>query len=86
MSPTKLGVVALAMLVLVGAMGLKSAVTSHDSGAVIMANGSAPTPPTPWKNGSAPTPPSPFRNGGAPTPPSPFRNGGAPTPPSPFSK
>ena len=56
----QLAVVALAMLVLVGAMGLKSAVTSHDSGAVIMANGSAPTPPSPWKNGSAPTPPSPW--------------------------
>jgi hypothetical protein len=70
---TKLGVIALAMLVLAGAMTLKTAAAGN-SGSVVMANGGAPTPP------------SPFRNGGAPTPPSPFRNGGAPTPPSPFSK
>jgi hypothetical protein len=70
----RLAVIAASMLILVGAMSLKSAITSKDSGAVIMANGSAPTPPTPWKNGSAPTPPSPWRkNGSAPTPPSPWR-------------
>ena len=69
----KLGVIALAMLVLAGAMTLKTAAAGNSS-SVVMANGGAPTPP------------SPFRNGGAPTPPSPFRNGGAPTPPSPFSK
>jgi len=73
----QLTVIAFAMFVLVGAMGLKSAVTSKDSGAVLMANGSAPTPPTPkdWKrNGSAPTLPTPKdwkRNGSAPTPPTP---------------
>jgi hypothetical protein len=71
----RLAVIAASMSILVGAMALKSAVTSKDSGAVIMANGSAPTPPSPWrnKNGSAPTPPSPWKNGSAPTPPSPWR-------------
>jgi len=47
----KLTVILLAMLILVGAMSLKTVVTAHDNGAVIMANGSAPVPPTPWKNG-----------------------------------
>ena len=52
----RLAVIVASMFILVGAMGLKSAVTSKDSGAVLMANGSAPTPPSPWKkNGSAPT-------------------------------
>jgi hypothetical protein len=68
----QLAVIALAMLVLVGAMGLKTAVASKDSGAVVMANGGAPTPPAPWKNGGAPTPPAPWKNGGAPTPPAPW--------------
>jgi len=68
----QLAVIALAMLVLVGAMGLKTAVASKDSSAVIMANGGAPTPPAPWKNGGAPTPPAPWKNGGAPTPPAPW--------------
>jgi len=45
----RLAVIAASMLILVGAMSLKSAVTSKDSGAVLMANGSAPTPPSPWK-------------------------------------
>jgi hypothetical protein len=46
----KLAVVFLAMLVLVGAMGLKTAVAAHSDGSVIMANGAgAPAPPTPWK-------------------------------------
>lgn len=71
----RLAVIAASMFILVGAMSLKSAVTSKDSGAVLMANGSAPTPPSPWKkNGSAPTPPSPWKkNGSAPTPPSPWK-------------
>jgi len=77
----KLTVVA-ALVILVGAMGLKTAVAS--SGSVIMANGGAPTPPAPWKNGGAPTPPAPWKNGGAPTPPAPWKNGGAPTPPAPW--
>jgi hypothetical protein len=57
----KLTVVLLAMLVLVGAMGLKTVVVTHGDGSVVMANGSAPLPPTPWKNGSAPLPPTPWK-------------------------
>jgi hypothetical protein len=72
----KITVVA-ALLVLVGAMGLKTAVAgnSNSSDVTVMANGGAPTPPSPWKrNGGAPTPPSPWKkNGGAPTPPSPWK-------------
>jgi hypothetical protein len=44
----KLTVILLAMLVLVGAMGLKTVVVAHGDGTVIMANGGAPQPPTPW--------------------------------------
>lgn len=69
----KLTVVLLAMMVLAGAMSLKTVVTAHDNGAVIMANGSAPVPPTPWKNGSAPVPPTPWKNGSAPVPPTPWK-------------
>ena len=57
----KLTVVLLAMLVLVGAMSLKTVVVTHGDGSVIMANGGAPQPPTPWKNGSAPQPPTPWK-------------------------
>ncbi|HEX7696634.1 MAG TPA: hypothetical protein VF394_04520 [Candidatus Acidoferrum sp.] len=69
----KLTVVLLAMLVLVGAMSLKTVVVAHGDGSVIMANGSAPLPPTPWKNGSAPLPPTPWKNGSAPLPPTPWK-------------
>ncbi len=69
----RLGVIAFAMLILVGAMGLKTAARSNGSGVVLMANGGAPPPPSPWKNGGAPPPPSPWRNGGAPPPPSPWK-------------
>lgn len=68
----KLAVVFLAMLILVGAMGLRTVVTAHADGSVIMANGAAPPPPTPFRNGAAPPPPTPFRNGAAPPPPTPF--------------
>lgn len=44
-----LSAILVAMLVLVGAMGLKTVVVSHANGAVIMANGGAPQPPVPWK-------------------------------------
>ncbi len=44
----KLAVVLLAMLILVGAMGLKTIVTAHGDGSVMMANGGAPVPDTPW--------------------------------------
>jgi hypothetical protein len=39
----------LAMLVLAGAMGLKTLVVAHSSGSVLMANGPAPAPRPPWK-------------------------------------
>ena len=83
----KLAVVFLAMLVLVGAMSLKTAVASHSDGTVILANGGAPAPPVPWmmKNGGAPAPPVPWKNGGAPAPPVPWKNGGAPAPPVPWN-
>ena len=55
----------LALLVLVGAMGLKTAVMAHSGSAVMMANGPAPFPPS--LNGPAPFPPS--VNGPAPFPP-----------------
>jgi hypothetical protein len=61
----KLTVILLAMLVLVGAMGLKTVVVAHGDGTVIMANGGAPQPPTPW-------PPTFAKNGGAPQPPTPW--------------
>jgi hypothetical protein len=44
----KLTVVLLAMLVLVGAMSLKTVVVTHGDGSVILANGGAPLPPIPW--------------------------------------
>jgi hypothetical protein len=58
----KLTVILLAMLVLVGAMGLKTVAVTHGDGSVMMANGGGgPVPPTP-----------PFRNGGGgPVPPLP---------------
>jgi hypothetical protein len=67
----KLTVVLLAMLILVGAMGLKTVVVTHGDGSVILANGGAPMPPIPWKNGGAPMPPIPWNNGKAPQPPTP---------------
>ncbi len=69
----KLTVVFLAMLVLVGAMSLKTVVVTHGDGSVVMANGGAPQPPIPWKNGGAPQPPIPWKNGGAPQPPIPWK-------------
>ena len=69
----KLTVVLLAMLVLVGAMSLKTVAVTHGDGSMIMANGGAPQPPVPWKNGGAPQPPVPWKNGGAPQPPVPWK-------------
>lgn len=43
----KLAVVLLAMSVLAGAMGLKTVVTVHNKGSVMMAIGGAPRPPMP---------------------------------------
>ena len=65
----KLTVVFLAMLVLVGAMGLKTAVVTHSGGSVMMANAGGPMPPIP-KNAGGPMPPIP-KNGGGPMPPIP---------------
>ena len=45
----KLSVILLAMLTLAGAMSLKTVIVAHSDGSVIMANGGAPAPPTPWK-------------------------------------
>jgi hypothetical protein len=71
----KLASLLLAMLVLVGAMSLKTVVAAHsDSSVMIAKNGSAPVPPLPFKNGSAPVPPLPFKNGSAPVPPLPFKS------------
>ena len=44
----KLGTIMVAMVILVGAMGLKTAVTPNTKGTVLMANGPAP-PPLPIK-------------------------------------
>jgi hypothetical protein len=66
----KLAVIFLAMLVLVGAMSLKTVVVAHGNGSVILANGGAPQPPIPWDNGGAPQPPIPW-DGKAPQPPMP---------------
>jgi hypothetical protein len=68
----KLAVVFLAMLILVGAMGLKTVVTAHGDGSLIMANGASPAPPTPYRNGASPAPPTPYRNGASPAPPTPY--------------
>lgn len=65
-------IILMAMMVVAGAAGLKTAVTTHGDRTVLMANGSAPVPPTPWKNGSAPVPPTPWKNGSAPVPPTPW--------------
>jgi hypothetical protein len=43
----KLAVLFLAMLVLAGAMSLKTIVTAHSNGTVVMANGTAPCPKLP---------------------------------------
>ena len=45
----KLAVLFLAMVVLAGAMGLKTVVAGHSNGTVMMANGGAPPPTMPWK-------------------------------------
>ena len=84
--------IVLAMLVLTGAMGLKTVVTAHGDSSVLIANGTAPVPPLPpafLKNGTAPVPPLPpmmAKNGTAPVPPLPptvAKNGTAPVPPLP---
>ncbi|HZV90182.1 MAG TPA: hypothetical protein VFF95_21705 [Candidatus Binatus sp.] len=68
----KLAVVFLTMLVLVGAMGLKTVVTAHGDGSAIMANGAGPAPSTPYKNGAGPAPSTPYKNGAGPAPSTPY--------------
>ena len=69
----KLTALLLAMLVLVGAMGLKTVVTAHSNGTVMMANGGGPWPPAAvtMANGGGPWPPAAvtMANGGGPWPP-----------------
>jgi hypothetical protein len=69
----KLAVLTLALLILVGAMSLKTVVTTHGDGSVVMANAGGPVPPSPWKNAGGPVPPSPWKNAGGPVPPSPWK-------------
>ncbi len=69
----KLTVVFLAMLVLVGAMSLKTVVVAHGDGSIVMANSGGPVPPTPWKNSGGPVPPTPWKNSGGPVPPTPWK-------------
>ena len=76
----KLTALLLAMLILAGAMSLKTVAAAQSNGAVMMANGGAPVPP-PMANGGAPVPPPMMANGGAPVPPPMMANGGAPVPP-----
>ena len=57
----KLSALFLALLVLAGAMSLKTVVAAHGNGTAIMANGPAPVP-DPFRNGPAPVP-DPFRSG-----------------------
>jgi len=66
----KLTSLLLAMLVLAGAMGLKTVVMAHSDGAVMMANGADPVPQPPAaRNGADPVPQPPAaRNGADPVP------------------
>ncbi len=70
-----LTVVALVLLVLTGAMGLRNIVAAN--AATLSASGLSA--PAIWANGGGPIPP---RNGGGPIPP---RNGGGPIPPQSIS-
>ena len=56
----KLAALLLSMLVLVGAMGLKTVIAGHSDGTVMMANGGGPFPPKPFRNGGGPFPPKPW--------------------------
>jgi hypothetical protein len=76
-------VVALALFVLAGAVGIR-ALTVSKAGTIEVAVGGAPVPPDPWKVGGAPVPPDPWKVGGAPVPPDPWKVGGAPVPPDPW--
>ena len=90
--------IVMAMLVLTGAMGLKTVVTTHGDSSVSMANGTAPVPPVPCteSNGASSAVGCVvtthgdssvlIANGTAPVPPLPpafLKNGTAPVPPLP---
>ena len=75
----RLTTVFVAMLVLTGAMGLKTLVAAQDHGAVMMANGPAIPPPN-YMNGPAIPPPN-YLNGPAIPPPN-YLNGPAIPPPN----
>jgi len=57
----KLASLLLAMLVLAGAMSLKTLVAARFGNSLITAEGGAPRPPTPWREGGAPRPPTPWQ-------------------------
>lgn len=60
---SKKSVVLMAMLVVCGAMGVKSA----------LANTSSPVPATPWTNTSSPVPATPWSNTSSPVPATPWK-------------
>jgi len=66
----KLVLVVLVMLVLTGAMGLKTVVMAHGNGSLMMANGASPVPILPpARNGASPVPIlPPAKNGASPVP------------------
>lgn len=67
-------VIALVLLVLVSAIGLRDLATTHASDAPVnVAIGGGPVPPPPWKIGGGPVPPPPWKIGGGPVPPPPWK-------------
>jgi hypothetical protein len=67
-------VVALVLLVLLSAVGLKNLATAQASDApIVVAHGGGPVPPPPWQHGGGPVPPPPWQHGGGPVPPPPWR-------------
>lgn len=93
-----LAVVCLVLLVLTTAVGLRN-VTVAQSGSdvpVLMAHGSGPVPPRPWRiegsilpsnpleHGSGPVPPRPWRLNQSLNPVSPVEHGSGPVPPRPW--
>ena len=66
-------VVALVLLVLISAIGVRNlAMTASANATPMMANGAGPPPPPPWQNGAGPPPPPPWQNGAGPPPPPPW--------------
>ena len=73
----------LAMLILAGAMSLRTVVAAQNDGSLTVGNGPAPPPPQ-FVNGPAPPPPQ-FRGNGPAPPPPQFRGNGPAPPPPQFS-